>query len=128
MEQIILPEHGHPDYNKIYAKLWRLNNPNYNKDYHSKKKIEHNDKIFECRWKGRGIKDFDYERYLVLLKKQKGKCKICKCVLNPPYVDHNHNTGKVRGLLCRGCNVALGTFQDSIKILKNAVKYLENSK
>ncbi len=40
-------------------------------------------------------------------------------------VDHNHNTGKVRGLLCNNCNAGIGLFQDSIKILEKALLYLK---
>jgi hypothetical protein len=40
-------------------------------------------------------------------------------------VDHNHETGKVRGLLCTNCNMMLGSAQDSIDILKSAITYLE---
>lgn len=40
-------------------------------------------------------------------------------------IDHNHNTGDVRGLLCSDCNFGLGNFRDNIESLKNAIKYLE---
>lgn len=40
-------------------------------------------------------------------------------------VDHNHITGKVRGILCHSCNRALGLFKDSISILNSAQQYLE---
>lgn len=40
-------------------------------------------------------------------------------------VDHCHKTGKIRGLLCRRCNTALGTFKDSVVLLSSAIKYLE---
>ena len=40
------------------------------------------------------------------------------------YVDHNHNTGKVRGLLCRNCNLMIGYAKDNNDILEAAIKYL----
>lgn len=40
-------------------------------------------------------------------------------------LDHNHDTGHIRGLLCSACNMALGGFQDNKDILKSAIKYLE---
>lgn len=70
------------------------------------------------------------EDYLQLLEKQNNVCAIC---LNPETiensilcVDHCHTTGKVRGLLCRMCNSALGKFGDNLSNLKRAVAYLEN--
>lgn len=58
---------------------------------------------------------------------QGGKCAICSCYLEKPQVDHNHTTGKVRGLLCGNCNRALGIFQDSSVLLRLAAEYLENN-
>ena len=43
-------------------------------------------------------------------------------------VDHCHTTGEVRGLLCFGCNTALGRFKDDPTLLKNAIKYLQYGK
>jgi len=54
-------------------------------------------------------------------------CQICGASLsvsNPPHVDHNHDTGEVRGILCRCCNSGLGLFQDSTMFLKKAIEYL----
>lgn len=69
------------------------------------------------------------EQYKAMVEAQHGVCKICG---RPPcdrwkrlHVDHNHVTGKVRGLLCHHCNTALGNFGDSIELLKAAVGYLE---
>ena len=40
-------------------------------------------------------------------------------------VDHNHKTGKIRGLLCTNCNTGIGNLRDSIEMLQKAIKYLE---
>jgi len=61
----------------------------------------------------------------VLLKAQKGLCLICRTIpRSTPHLDHNHKTGEVRGVLCRGCNWGLGQFQDNPTFLKAAAKYL----
>lgn len=79
----------------------------------------------------------EIEAYYII---QQGKCFICNKNLKTSWIfgvrdnpkgsdtmciDHNHKTGKVRGLLCFNCNIALGFFKDDIKSLKMAVKYLE---
>jgi hypothetical protein len=59
---------------------------------------------------------------------QKGSCKICGThqseLDRPLYVDHDHETGEVRGLLCQKCNFGIANFRDNIELLKNAVIYL----
>ena len=61
-----------------------------------------------------------------MLKNQNYKCDIChKEIKSYSAVDHDHITGKIRSLLCRKCNLGLGAAKDSIKILKNMIKYLE---
>ena len=53
-------------------------------------------------------------------------CNICGAQPDEPLrVDHNHETGAVRGLLCRNCNVALGLMQDSPERLQQALSYLQ---
>ncbi len=67
--------------------------------------------------------------YYKLLDKQGGICIICKQLNRNGArlcVDHDHNTGRVRGLLCTQCNAILGYVNDNPLILKEAVKYLEN--
>lgn len=70
-----------------------------------------------------------HEDYLKLVVEQEGVCKICG---NPPVrahldVDHGHETGKVRGLLCNSCNGGLGLFRDSQDLLRKAINYLEEA-
>ena len=69
-----------------------------------------------------------------MLADQDGTCAICnkknkmKKSKKDAYqlsVDHNHDTGEIRGLLCMNCNFGIGNFKDSIEILKEAIKYLE---
>ena len=75
------------------------------------------------------------EDYSILFTKQEGKCAICrsdksfrKNITYNLFVDHCHETGKVRGLLCHSCNTGLGHFRDNITNLKQAIEYLnENS-
>lgn len=43
------------------------------------------------------------------------------------HIDHCHTTGKVRGVLCNGCNIALGGVEDNIETLRGLIKYLEQS-
>ena len=43
-------------------------------------------------------------------------------------VDHDHKTGKVRGMLCKSCNIALGEVQDNLQTLTNMVEYLKRNK
>jgi len=69
------------------------------------------------------------EDFSILLEEQNFSCKICKTNQNDLKktlaVDHDHTTGKVRGLLCHKCNSALGLFKDSTESLKRAIQYLE---
>lgn len=75
-----------------------------------------------------GITLDDYEQ---LLTKQNNQCDICGT--DTPVggrenfaIDHDHSTGKIRGLLCNDCNLGLGSFQDNKESLKKAIQYLTN--
>lgn len=68
------------------------------------------------------------QEYELWREKQQGVCAICKlpCATGKSLsVDHDHHTGKVRGLLCMMCNTAIGKLGDSVELLKNAIEYLE---
>lgn len=62
-------------------------------------------------------------------KRLKGLCKICGSFPKRKLsLDHDHKTGKIRGLLCNSCNMALGLFKDNTIFLLRASKYLNYAK
>lgn len=65
----------------------------------------------------------EYGTYDKMVKEQSGKCLIC-AKEKKLVVDHDHETGNVRGLLCNLCNLGLGAFKDSPSYLTSAIKYL----
>lgn len=70
------------------------------------------------------------KQYLALLTQQGGGCAICglPCESGRELaIDHDHVTGKVRGLLCLSHNVALGHFKDNPEHLRAAAAYLEGA-
>jgi Recombination endonuclease VII len=68
-----------------------------------------------------------------LLKEQRGRCAICgtdkyrKDAIDEFSwaIDHDHTTGKIRGLLCQCCNLALGAVKDNQNTLRKMVAYLK---
>lgn len=73
----------------------------------------------------------DLAQYEDMLLNQNSLCKICGSSNPGPKgvfaVDHCHNTGKVRGLLCYLCNIGLGSFRDSVESLDKAIRYLKEN-
>ncbi len=71
-----------------------------------------------------------HKDYLQLKEAQDNKCKICgiaeeHCENQRFAVDHDHDSGEVRGLLCKKCNQAIGLLQDSSSFAKAAYRYLK---
>jgi Autographiviridae endonuclease VII len=116
------------DCNSQYWKAWRA----ANKEIHQKrardwaiqnpKKRRRSGKNCELK-KLYGISLVQYEQ---MIEQQGGKCKICDSLMPIPCVDHCHETGKIRGLLCPRCNGGLGQFGDSRTLLYRAAGYLAN--
>ena len=79
----------------------------------------------QARWR-KWLYDLTQERYAELLEQQAGACAVCWVVPDGLlHVDHNHETGEVRGLLCGKCNRALGLMQENEAIVRCAADYLE---
>ena len=70
------------------------------------------------------------EQYDAMLMEQNYVCAICNkseksSTRGVLFIDHDHKTDKVRGLLCDSCNRGLGYFYDNTSFLRNAIKYLK---
>lgn len=108
----------------------RIRNKKWQEDNFERVK-EHNDRSSLRKF---GLSKEDFEKMKEL---QNNLCDICKNPettisntsklrqINRLAVDHCHTSGKVRGLLCATCNLALGKFKDSIETLQNAINYLK---
>ncbi len=118
-------------YMKTYNKKYYEKNEDvlkiYEKEYKQRSDVKARDKV--GMWQNNlkikyGLTMEDYNK---MLKKQGGTCVICRNGNNRRKlcVDHNHKTGKVRGLLCDSCNFTIGHSKEDINLLKKAIKYLE---
>ncbi len=66
------------------------------------------------------------DQYNLILKQQNNSCAICgQPFQKTPHKDHNHQTGKFRGLLCNQCNRGIGYLKDDPHIVRKAANYLE---
>lgn len=122
-----------------YVAQWRKENPEkvtaQHKRANDKKRrdgyyIKNKDRIkdqYLTRLYGITLKEFNE-----ILLEQDNQCAICgadKCASGKSFaVDHDHTTGKVRGLLCKKCNMGLGHFEDNLETIKNIMKYMEKYK
>ncbi|MDT0459715.1 endonuclease VII domain-containing protein [Streptomyces sp. DSM 41527] len=61
-----------------------------------------------------------------LIEEQRWMCPVCLDG-DPVQVDHDHGTGRVRGVLCFSCSAALGQFKDRPDVLRRAAEYLEGN-
>jgi RNA polymerase-binding transcription factor DksA len=118
---------------------WKKNNPEKVKEYRKKyrdsekgkeyvKKYKNSDVYTKWKKKKRllayGITENELEN---MKQKQKDKCAICGKPISENFViDHDHKTGKVRGLLCISCNTGLGHLKDNKVAMLKAIDYLDN--
>lgn len=77
------------------------------------------------RFKRHGITKDIYD---AMYTEQSGRCYICSKHETKLHIDHNHSTGKVRHLLCKECNMALGLLQENVGSLRNMIEYLEKDR
>lgn len=128
------------EYHKTYDECHREKQAEYRKIYREallkSPKLQAKKRSYHRQWelgKNFGLSLDDYE---TMLSAQDGKCAICgtdKSYKNGNKrrnfsVDHDHVTGKVRGLLCFVCNTGIGHLQDDADIIRKAIVYLESFK
>lgn len=135
------------DCTKERQRQWRAKNPEKARECWKRSREKHLDKCLErarqwrrkyperqqlakrkCRLrKEYGLTIAEYD---AMVAAQKGRCAICR---NPPragsrkdklHIDHDHVTGKVRGLLCDLCNRGVGMLRDDPKIMRSAARYV----
>jgi len=98
---------------KEARRKWRESNPGQHKARHIKNRY--------------GIA---LEEYEAMARLTGGRCPVCGEAPAPPFsvldLDHDHETGRVRGLLCRGCNIALGGARDNPATLRALADYVED--
>lgn len=106
----------------IQAARNALQDPQYQRDYYKKNRTR---LIAKAREKATGCTPEQYDQLMV---EQGGVCAICGQVCRRALAaDHDHETGRVRGLLCADHNTALGLFQDNPDFLRAAADYIEKS-
>lgn len=110
---------------------WRKNNPEYDKQWREKNREQVRNSKLKYNY-GENAPEI----VKILLKEQNGVCALCGLSetrtrngkVLPLHVDHDHITGKIRGLLCSNCNRGLGFLKDDIKIFLKIPGYLEKGK
>ncbi len=111
-------------------KAWREANSEHKKQYDKAYYQKHKERIIQqtrTYYLGK-MYDLTPKEKKVLYASQYGKCAICERDYSESelVVDHCHKTGKVRGLLCNPCNLAIGFLQDRPTMLYKAARYIIN--
>src|SRR6478736_287576 len=115
----------------------------FSKEYHLKNKKERNQKSRENFHKNPEIRkknrlkpyNITQDQFDNLLDKSEYKCNICslsqeehyKLYKKDLFIDHNHENGRIRGILCRKCNLGIANFKDDIHLLNSAIGYLSKA-
>lgn len=105
------------------AARWMQQNPAAAKVIYTKSRVARK----EAERQGHRLRKYGVtpSAYNVLVSKQDGRCAVCGSRPKSLCVDHDHKTGRVRGLLCHRCNQGIGLFLDDTSLLGQAVVYLQ---
>jgi Recombination endonuclease VII len=96
--------------------------PNYSKERWAREEVR------EAQFASRIMRQYGLttEEYQQIMKIQGGLCGVCQ-IKKPTCVDHCHDTGRVRGVLCNACNRGIGMFSDKAALLIKAADYLNRA-
>ena len=106
-----------PERAREATRRWRANNP-------EKFRLAQRRSNYRLKW------GMELEEIEAMIEAQGGVCPICKLELvlggkAGAHVDHDHDVGHIRGILCANCNTGLGKFKDSPEFLRAAADYLD---
>jgi len=116
----------HKERSRELRRQWNINNPEkYKASFIETPEKKRQRRIYTIKKKY----DLAYKEWEGLWYSQDGRCAICDKFIKYPKdicVDHNHKTGKIRGLLCKECNLGIGCFFDKPELTKLATEYLKS--
>lgn len=93
----------------------------WNRTHPERRRKTSRDYAFRARLKRYGITEKDFNR----AQEEQGNCCAICGEMKILCIDHCHNTGQFRSLLCKTCNVGLGSFKDNPELLRKAALYVE---
>lgn len=125
------------DHRAAYLQEWKKANKESQAEYQKKYQADYRKRegVQKAYWEKNLRKNYRLspEDFNDLWNKQGGKCGVCSVDMSPRgrtsdsvCVDHNHQTGEIRGLLCRACNHGIGNLKDCPDVLEAAAKYLRS--
>jgi hypothetical protein len=121
---------ANPEKRREYQRKWYEDNLDSHREYNREYRLRTRDRDRPKKKAGELRRQYGLtmEEYKQMLHEQGGGCAICGAV--PPedkwlHVDHCHESGAVRGLLCSPCNTSLGGFRDRADLLRKAATYIE---
>lgn len=125
-------------YHKRYGKKWERENKRWTKTWYRERRKSWRSPERNSANARKALYGITHEEYKSKCKQQKNRCALCgqkECRVHyrtgkrqSLSVDHNHETGQIRELLCRDCNLGLGMFQHCPNLLLKAIKYLKKHK
>jgi len=124
-----------------YVREWRIKNKDKlrEQDREWKKKNRQNiATLARIRYQKNSQKELDRirfkkygitgEEFRTIVQKQNGRCPICSRTIDKNLsVDHNHDTGKIRGIICNKCNLSIGNAESDPNRLRAMANYLEKN-
>jgi hypothetical protein len=126
-------EYGMKNREKITARTraWRQANPERAREHERNWRERNPERYKELRRRANYRHNFglELEEIEAMIEAQGGVCPICEVDISlggkaGAHVDHEHDTGRIRGITCCNCNVGLGKFKDNPEFLKSAARYL----
>ena len=116
----------HLEEKRAYARIYGRSHNAANREKKNAYNAAHREKRRE--YEKRRLYGISRVEFMALFEKQVYRCAICytdKFGPKGPMIDHDHSTGKIRGILCKNCNITLGLMNDSVVLLRKAIEYLE---